>query len=287
MPKRSDISSLKEYLVKLIRYENISNQELMKITNQNASQVSKWLNEYDNSFPNIEELLIICQRLGISLDDLYEMDKAKLYDELKLEKYAIFDSGNINDDPCYYISEEILQDKECNIILTKYVDLLHDFINEMNNYLNGITKDIPLLEAKKLLMYYIDYSRDGEPIGLIDKYDFQCFKEFLDNEEYIDFKESNPHFYPINVDNVMLKCFDTDKKLVFKYLDELKRIDDLLSYSDYLKNKYISRFFKVYSDLFEQNDIIDPNGKLFKKIVEYGGLLGDERRYAHLIAKLI
>ena len=80
--------------------------------------------------------------------------------------------------------------------------LLHDFINEMNNYLNGITKDIPLLEAKKLLMYYIDYSRDGEPIGLIDKYDFQCFKEFLDNEENIDFKESNPHFYPINADYV-------------------------------------------------------------------------------------
>lgn len=287
MPKRSDISSLKGYLVKLIRYENISNQELMKITNQNASQVSKWLNEYDNSFPNIEELLIICQRLGISLDDLYEMDKAKLYDELKLEKYAIFVSGNINDDPCYYISKEILQDKECNIILTKYVDLLHDFINEMNNYLNGITKDIPLLEAKKLLMYYIDYSRDGEPIGLIDKYDFQCFKEFLDNEEYIDFKESNPHFYPINADYVMLKYFNTDKKLVLKYLDELKRIDDLLNYSDYLKNKYISQFFKVYSYLFEQDDIRDPNGKLFKKIVEYGGLLGDERRYAHLIAKLI
>ena len=78
MPKRSDVSKIKEYLIKLIRYENISNQELMKITGQNSSQVSKWLNEFDNSFPNMEELIILCQRLGISLNELYERDYNKL-----------------------------------------------------------------------------------------------------------------------------------------------------------------------------------------------------------------
>ena len=65
MPKRSNVSKIKEYLIKLIRHENISNQELMKITGQNSSQVSKWLNEFDNSFPNMEELIILCQRLEI------------------------------------------------------------------------------------------------------------------------------------------------------------------------------------------------------------------------------
>jgi len=295
MPKRSNVSDLKKYLVDLIIHENISNQELMRITRQNSSQVSKWLNKSDNSFPNMEELLIICQRLGISLDELYEMDYAKLYDNLKLEKYALWDDGTIDGkityeyiDPCYYLSTKVFEDHECTEILESYVKLFRDFNNKTNNYLKGITKDIPSLEIDKLLVYYIDDdSYNGEPIGLINKYDFEYFKEFLDNEEYQDYKGVYPHFYPINVDYVMLLYMKKDKKLVFKYLEELKRLDAFFSYFDSLKNKYVSQFFNVYSYLLEQNQIIDSQGKLFKKIVEYGGVLGDERRYTHIIAKLI
>lgn len=291
MPKRSDVSKIKEYLIKLIRYENISNQELMKITGQNSSQVSKWLNEFDNSFPNIEELIILCQRLGISLNELYEMDYNKLYDDLKLEKYAIWDDGIVDGkiyDPCYFMSEKVFKDLECQKILSAYVDLLHVFNDKMNNYMNGITKDVPLLEANKLLMYYVDEGNfDGEPTKVIDEYDFSIFKEFIDYKDYLENKDLNPHFYPMNCDYVMLLNMKKDKKLTFKYLDELKRLDDFFNYSDTLKNKYISQFFSVYSYLLEENQIIDSQGKLFKKIVEYGGVLGDERRYAHIIAKLI
>lgn len=295
MPKRSDVSKIKDYLVKLIRYENISNQELMKITKQNSSQVSKWLNEYDNSFPNVEELLIICQRLGISLNDLYKMDNGVFFDNLKLKKYAIWDDGTVDGcisygdmDPCYYLSTKVFEDNECQIILEKYIELFHGFNDKVNNYIKGITKDIPSFEVNKLLIYYIDDdSHNGEPIDLINKYNFDNFKGFLDNEDYQDYKGVYPHFYPINADYVMLLYMKKDKKLVFKYLEELKRLDAFFSYFDLLKNKYVSQFFNVYSYLLEQNQIIDSQGKLFKKIVEYGGVLGDERRYAHIIAKLI
>ena len=291
MPKRSNVSDLKKYLVNLIRHENISNQELMRITHQNSSQVSKWLNEYDNSFPNMQELLIICQRLGISLNELYEMDDAKLYDNLKLEKYALWDDGTIDGcityeyiDPCYYLSTKVFEDHECTEILESYVKLFRDFNNKTNNYLKGITKDIPSLEIEKLLVYYVD--RDIEIDGM-DKYDFDDFKEFIDNKDYIDSKHTNPHFYPINADYVMLLYMKKDKKLVFEYLEELKKLDNFFDYSNILKNKYVSQFFNVYSYLLEQNQIIDSQGKLFKKIVDSGGVLGDEKRYAHIIAKLI
>lgn len=290
MPRRSDVSKIKEYLVKSIRYENISNQELMKITKQNSSQVSKWLNEFDNSFPNIEELLIICQRLGITLDELYEMDDKRFYDDLKLDKYAIFDGGALESvfgDPCYILSDNILSDKDCDDILSKYVGLLHDFIDKMNSYLNGVTKDKPMYYINKLLVYYINYNTMDEGIKLMDEYDVDIFKEFIKNKDYINDSDSNPHFYPLNANYVMLLQMDKNKKLTFKYLDELKRLDDLFSYSNNLKNKYVNQFFYSYSVLLENNDIRDSRGKLFKKIVEYGGLLGDERRYAKIIAKLI
>ena len=298
MPKRSNLYGLKDHLYNLIQRENIPNQEMMKITKQSSSQVSKWLSHSDKSFPNMEELLIICQRLGISLDDLYEMDKAKLYDELKLEKYAVWDPGTIDSgseyvlgDPCYYMSEAVLKDKECNTdegFLKKYVDLLDTFINGMKDYLNGITKNIPIIEANKLLVYYVGC--DIETIDGMDEYDFEEFKMFIYNKDYLDFKDAIPHFYPINCDYVMLLNMKNNKELTLRYLKALKKLDDFFVYSDHLKNKYVNRFFRLYAYLMEQTDersIVDSNGKLFKQIIDYGGRLGDENKYVKIIYKLL
>ena len=59
-----------------------------------------------------------------------------------------------------------------------------------------------------------------------------------------------------------------DKKLTFKYLDEIKRLDDFFNYSDTLKNKYISQFFSVYSYLLEQNQIIEELLEVTSQIIQ-------------------
>ena len=156
MPKRSDISDIQTYLADLIDYEGITNQELMHITGMPASQVSKWKNK--GAFPKMEDLLKICQRLGISLDTLYDMDKTIMIDTLKIEKYGIFDEWKNNkfSDPCYYYSEDLLNDSQCEKVLKAYVTLLKTFNDNYIKYLNNKVEEPPVEIAERLYFYYVD-----------------------------------------------------------------------------------------------------------------------------------
>ena len=279
MPKKANNYNIKVKLHNLIEKENLSVKELQKITNQNQSQAYKWLNPYEVAFPNMEELLIICNRLGITLDELYEATES-----LNFSRYALY--SNEFPVPRYYLSDKVLDASNCEDILKTYVDTLKIFIDKTNIYLKtGLQKDIPLVEAKKLLVIYFNFDTADEGIGEITYIDFECFKEFIDNKNYLNSPDDNPHFYPINANLVMLLYMSKNKKIVFDYLEQLKRLDDLFSFSENLKNKYVSEFYLLYEDMI-QDEISDPQGKLFRKILEYGGKLGDESAYAKLIDRI-
>jgi len=279
MPKKANNYNIKINLRNLIDKENLKANELQKITNQNQSQVYKWLNPYEVAFPTMEELLIICNRLGITLDELYEATES-----LNFSRYALY--SNEFPGPRYYLSDKVLDASNCEDILKTYVNTLKIFIDKTNIYLKtGLQKDIPLVEAKKLLVIYFNFDTADEGIGEITDIDFECFKEFIDNKNYLTYPDDNPHFYPINANLVMLLYMSKNKKIVFDYLEQLKRLDDLFSFSENLKNKYVSEFYLLYEDMI-QDEISDPQGKLFRKILEYGGKLGDESAYAKLIDRI-
>ena len=295
----------KEFFIRMCEMENLTAQELQKITNKSKSVVYEWLNYSNvNSFPSYDCLSKIVCRLGVSIDDLLKCKSDKLIDYMNYRRYSLYITGSIFQPQ---ISEEILENPEYINILGCYVNDCNILRVMLNNYLSDSRIDVDELDIlcehiKPLFVSDVEYALDDFGGGAFYHLNSKNIEDFKNRTELFNDRVENDEGYALsckhqvyfpNINKILLKIAEENIDLLKKhllFLDEYERTMLMKDYleiatikSDYDKNLII--FKLLYSNKYPIENIFDQellrkynenqekveNGrdKLFVKIAKY------------------
>ena len=281
-----DIFDMKSYINDISILEHLNTKELKEITRKSAPVISRWQNPDDPTIPRRNELVIISQRLGITIDDIYDNNYNLLFYN-KIEDCTYIDYVNNKYNPACVaeIDLKILNDNNCSLLLNNYLKNLKIFNNYISDYLKSgvIHDDFDDLSKNKLFAHYRS-DDDPDELSMFDMQYLVSFKLLTSEEEL----SNKPEFFPLMADLVMLNYYPKEPDLVIKYLKELKRIDEFHSYYKKYKNYCIDSFFDLYDKLYIRgNELKDNSNKLLKEILKSGASLHNEKRLYEIMLKLI
>ena len=235
----------KEFFIRMCEMENLTAQELQKITNKSKSVVYEWLNYSNvNSFPSYDCLSKIVCRLGVSIDDLLKCKSDKLIDYMNYRRYSLYITGSIFQPQ---ISEEILENPEYINILGCYVNDCNILRVMLNNYLSDSRIDVDELDIlcehiKPLFVSDVEYALDDFGGGAFYHLNSKNIEDFKNRTELFNDRVENDEGYA----------------LIFKLLYSNKYP---------IENIFDQELLRKYNE--NQEKVENSRDKLFVKIAKY------------------
>ena len=216
----------KEFFIRMCEVENVTVDELIKLTGKSKTVVYDWLDySKENVLPGNEALSIILCRLGITLDEYLrcKSDKLPSYDEYRVYKNSL--GGEFVNT---YFMQSILDNPNYDCILNCFINDVNSVKSMLEDYLNGNEIDLnkfDMLCDNLHPTYWSDaaYEDEGDGIiGTLNASNLEDYKERynrvkmsmeedLDEEDY--FKLDL--FFP-NADYLALTVADNKSMDIFK-----------------------------------------------------------------------
>ena len=258
----------KDFFIRMCEAENVSVNELIKLTGKSKSVVYDWLDySKTNVLPGNEVLIKILSRFGITLDEYLkcESDKIPSNDEYRVYKTYIYsEHGN------KYINSLILDNSNYDYIFNCFIDDVITVKSMLEKYLNGVEIDLvkfDMLCDNLFPTYWSDAAYEDEADGII------CS---LNSSSLNDYKERHKRVK-------MSMEEDLDEEDFFK-LELLFPNADFLaltvaSYKDF-------HIFKRYINILDQSKLKELE-KSYNKMLESNPNFDTNKRISNYIEKCI
>ena len=235
----------KDFFIRMCEMENVTAQELQKLTGKSKSVVYEWLN-YSNvkSFPSYESLSKIVCRLGITIDDLLKCKSNKLVDYQNYRRYKEYIIGDLFN---LHMSETLVNDLDSKYILNCYVNDCNQLRLIIDNYIDGMQIDENELDllcenVQPVVVSDVEYAFDDFGGGACYLLNSKTILDYKDRTElYIDRIENDPDYksttheiYFPNADKMILMLAEEDISILKKHMFFLSDYERIILMKNYL-----------------------------------------------------
>lgn len=247
----------------MCQMENVSIKELQELTGKSKSVVYEWLNYSNkNCLPSYESIAKIICRLGITFDDFLKCRCDKLVD---YENYRTYNNYIVGDILNLKLSDDILEDSNCEYILNCYIYDYFSLKSMIDDYLFGLNVDMNEFDSlckhiKPCVLSDVEYVFDdfgGGALYLLNSGNILDYKDrtelFMDrveNDPEYEFSCNHGVIFP-DINDILLRKSVEDTSLLKKYL--------LI-----ISEKECNALRKSYVKLVNENKDFDKDKKLFK-----------------------
>ena len=272
----------KDFFIRMCQMENVSIKELQELTGKSKSVVYEWLNYSNiNCFPSYESLAKIICRLGITFDDFLKCRCDKLVDYNNYRTYKNYIIGDILN---LKLSDDILNEPNCEYILNCYIHDYFSLTEMIDDYLLGLNVDMNKLESlcdhiKPCVQSDVEYALDdfgGGALYLLNSsniHDYkdrtELFMDRLENDPEYKFSCNHRLIFP-DINDILLKKSEEDTSLIRKYLliiTEKERNALIESYVNLVsENKHFDKNKKLFKILYKNNCY---SNQLFAEVAKY------------------
>ena len=256
------MSHQKDFFIRMCEMENVTPQELQKLTKKSKSVVYDWLN-YSNecSFPSYESLSKIVCRLGITIDELLKCKSSKLID---FQNYRIYNEYIIGDLMSFHINEDILKNPSYEYIMNCFVNDCNQLKNMIDNYVLGMNideKEFDMLckHIQPVVISDVEYAFD----------DYGGVVYLLNSKTIIDYKDRTELFKDRveNDNDYALSCLH---KIMFPNANKIlllianNNINILKKHVLFIDEHEIEMLMKEYLKIAVTNSNYDKKHAIFK-----------------------